>query len=205
MQDKSDRKKEFSDLSDQLCGQKNLSLTELAKEADISKEMFFGYRSGKYPVTKKALAKLKSLESSLTLSPSVPSEPRLESLLSALPSEHRHAFFRVIYDELDALSKRIGDVKGFENRLRSALEGLLSDASKLAKLAEMLPAADKLKKREEERIRLARSIRDGSLEKGYHTKSQTHSLKVIDGDPNGPPGAHGPGKRARNAGSGGVA
>jgi hypothetical protein len=54
---------------------------------------------------------------------------------------------------------------------------------------------------------LAQSIRDGSYEEDQskRIKAIEKVLKVIEGDPNGPPGAHGPGKRARNAGSGGVA
>lgn len=53
---------EFSKRTDYLAGKLGISLRSLCERAGISQPMFFGYRSGKHPITAKALKKIEALE-----------------------------------------------------------------------------------------------------------------------------------------------
>jgi transcriptional regulator with XRE-family HTH domain len=65
LQAKNQTNLEFSDRTDRLADQLGISLRQLAERIGISPAMLFAYRSGKYPISRKAWKKLDQTESNL--------------------------------------------------------------------------------------------------------------------------------------------
>lgn len=75
----------FSERTDTLAQKMGVSLRDLAKLIGMSQAMFFGYRSGKYPISRKALEKIERFESEQFSPVSEPksnynSNPKLEDV-----------------------------------------------------------------------------------------------------------------------------
>jgi transcriptional regulator with XRE-family HTH domain len=88
MQQQNQSNSSFSEQTDRLAEALNLSLRDLADHAGISQAMFFGYRSGAYPVSDKAWRKLKKSEQEFLAKKS---ELLLDNLNRTIPELERKA------------------------------------------------------------------------------------------------------------------
>lgn len=67
MQEQSDIFSEFSERSDNLAGKMGIRISDLPRKIGISTSMFYVYRTGKHPISRKAWLKLEAAEKAVGL------------------------------------------------------------------------------------------------------------------------------------------
>ena len=85
MQDKSERISEFSERSESLAAKIGVCASDLGKKIGISTSMFYLYRSGKHPISKKVWNKLERAEQAAGLGEKKPGDVFRSSEVKEFP------------------------------------------------------------------------------------------------------------------------
>lgn len=133
MQEESDNHELFSEKSEKLAAHLGVKLDELPARLGVSKDMFYAYRTGRYPISKKAWRKLREAEIAAGLHTSAASygEPdqitRLEQGIAWLEKEvaalktQRAAAEKALAERLAALDAELKAMPGVAEAVAAGL------------------------------------------------------------------------------------
>lgn len=91
----------------------NVLLKELPSIIGISERMFYGYRSGKYPITEKAWRKLEASEreAGITATATITNNPTPQNDIDSFtPDEHIQSALHAIDEKLEKMQDQIQEM-----------------------------------------------------------------------------------------------